>query len=328
MQKKNRLLIKIFIAIIYCFHADTILSQDAIFSQFYANPLYLNPAFAGVNICPQLNLNYRNHPYPDFGHLSTYSVSYQRHWRPVSGGIGLLVTSEQMGKTLRRHFIGGIYSYHTQLTRNYHLNFGAKVAYYRKDLCWNNLVFPDQYDPFTGNIIPTGEITPGNTSVHGLDISSGILFYSENFFTGFAAHHLTRPRESFYTDDKLPIKLTLHGGTRLKIDRHSRSLHDIHFSPNIILQHQGEFMRINYGVYFEIESLAAGVWFRQNFIDQKTLIFLLGFNQDKYRIGYSFDYSLSGIYPGGAAVHELSVSLNFACERQKLENKILNCPNF
>ncbi len=35
-------------------------AQDAHFSQYYANPLYLNPAFAGSDICPRVTLNYRN----------------------------------------------------------------------------------------------------------------------------------------------------------------------------------------------------------------------------------------------------------------------------
>ncbi len=330
MRKRYLFLIKFFIAMIYCFPSDILLGQDAIFSQFYANPLYLNPAFAGVQICPQLHLNYRNHPFPDFGHLSTYSVSYQRHWRPVSGGIGLLVTSEHMGEMLRRHFIGGIYSYHTQLTRDYHLNFGVNAAYYRKDLQWDKLVFPDQYDPFTGNIVPTGETPPENTWIHALDISTGILFYSEKFFTGITGHHLTRPQQSLYSDEKLPIKLTLHGGTRFKLERYGYrgSVQNIYFSPNIIMQHQGDFFRINYGAYFDIELVTAGVWLRQDFKNRKTLIFLIGFFQEKYRIGYSYDYSLSGVYMSGAGVHEISISLNFACDRQKLKYNILNCPNF
>ena len=37
-------------------------AQDPAFSQFYANPLYLNPAFAGATPkgCPRANLNYRD----------------------------------------------------------------------------------------------------------------------------------------------------------------------------------------------------------------------------------------------------------------------------
>ena len=36
-------------------------AQDAHFSQFYANPLYLNPAMAGTNICPRLAVSFRDH---------------------------------------------------------------------------------------------------------------------------------------------------------------------------------------------------------------------------------------------------------------------------
>ncbi len=35
-------------------------AQDPEFTQFYANPLYLNPAFAGTARCPRICLNYRN----------------------------------------------------------------------------------------------------------------------------------------------------------------------------------------------------------------------------------------------------------------------------
>ena len=34
--------------------------QDPIFTQFYSNPIYLNPAFSGTNKCPRFVMNYRN----------------------------------------------------------------------------------------------------------------------------------------------------------------------------------------------------------------------------------------------------------------------------
>lgn len=318
----------IFIALFkICFPKDVI-SQDAIFSQFYANPLYLNPALAGTKICPRLDINYRNQPYPEFGHLSTYSVSYQRHWRPVSGGIGLLVTSEDLGQTLRRHFIGGIYSYHTQLSRRKHLSFGVNASYYRKDLRWDNLVFPDQYVPETGETVPTHELQPENVGINAFDLTSGVLLYSDNFFAGIVGHHLTQPKETFYSNARIPLKFTLHGGMQFDLYSRRNDLPDIELSPNIIMQHQDDFLRINYGIYFDAKPLTSGIWFRHDFKDQKTLIFLLGLSQDNYRIGYSYDYSLSGIYGGIGGIHEISVSLNFDCSRQKLEYKILNCPNF
>ena len=35
-------------------------AQDPAFSQFLVNPLYLNPAMAGSDICPRISLNHRN----------------------------------------------------------------------------------------------------------------------------------------------------------------------------------------------------------------------------------------------------------------------------
>ena len=35
-------------------------AQDPAFTQFYANPIYLNPAFAGSHGCPRVNMNHRN----------------------------------------------------------------------------------------------------------------------------------------------------------------------------------------------------------------------------------------------------------------------------
>ena len=51
-------------------------AQDPAFSQFYANPLYLNPAFAGTNDCPRVNLNYRDQ-WPGIGR--TYVTTSAKH---------------------------------------------------------------------------------------------------------------------------------------------------------------------------------------------------------------------------------------------------------
>ncbi|MBD3638978.1 MAG: type IX secretion system membrane protein PorP/SprF, partial [Crocinitomicaceae bacterium] len=34
--------------------------QDPEFTQFYANPIYLNPAMAGTHGCPRVCINHRN----------------------------------------------------------------------------------------------------------------------------------------------------------------------------------------------------------------------------------------------------------------------------
>ena len=61
-------------------------AQDAAFSQFFANPIYLNPAMAGSNICPRLSLNYRNQ-WPGIGKTYvTYSATYDQYVEQLGGG--------------------------------------------------------------------------------------------------------------------------------------------------------------------------------------------------------------------------------------------------
>ena len=72
-------------------------SQDPQFSQFYANPLYLNPAFAGSARCARFNLNYRNQWPAISGNFVTYSASYDQHLYPLQGGIGAIMYLDRAG---------------------------------------------------------------------------------------------------------------------------------------------------------------------------------------------------------------------------------------
>ncbi|HQK98508.1 MAG TPA: type IX secretion system membrane protein PorP/SprF, partial [Bacteroidia bacterium] len=64
-------------------------AQDPQFTQFYANPLYLNPAFAGSGRCPRVGINYRNQwPALKQTYITT-SASYDQHFDALNGGVGL-----------------------------------------------------------------------------------------------------------------------------------------------------------------------------------------------------------------------------------------------
>ena len=50
----------IILVVVFAAISLNVKAQDPAFSQFYANPLYLNPAFAGSDICPRASLNFRD----------------------------------------------------------------------------------------------------------------------------------------------------------------------------------------------------------------------------------------------------------------------------
>ena len=72
-------------------------AQDPAFSQFFANPLYLNPAMAGTNICPRISLNHRNQ-WPGIGKTYvTYSASYDQYAEKLGGGLGFAIAKDVAG---------------------------------------------------------------------------------------------------------------------------------------------------------------------------------------------------------------------------------------
>ena len=117
------------------FAAGNVYSQDPQFTQFYANPTYLNPAFAGSNGCPRFGMNYRNE-WPNLtGNYVTYSASYDQYFKNISGGIGIIATHDQQGTgTIYTSSLGLIYSYHLKVNRKFSMLFGAKAAMTNKYL--------------------------------------------------------------------------------------------------------------------------------------------------------------------------------------------------
>ena len=68
---------------VFLLTATSVSGQDVAFSQFYANPVYLNPALAGIRICPRVTLNYRNQ-YPSLGdNYVTYNASFDMYSRTL-----------------------------------------------------------------------------------------------------------------------------------------------------------------------------------------------------------------------------------------------------
>src|SRR5687768_15690747 len=73
-------------------------AQDPQFTQFYANPLYLNPAFAGSKRCPRIAINARLQWTGISGNYRTYAASYDQHIDAISGGIGIRFMRDEAGQ--------------------------------------------------------------------------------------------------------------------------------------------------------------------------------------------------------------------------------------
>ncbi|MBL7889940.1 MAG: type IX secretion system membrane protein PorP/SprF [Bacteroidia bacterium] len=296
-------------------------AQDPEFTQFYANPLYLNPAFAGSNICPRITMNYRNQWPGISGTYVTTSISADRFVYGIKSGIGILVMNDRAGQgTLNTTNISGIYSYQWRPTRSFAINVGFQATYGQKKLDWSKLTFGDMIDERRGFVKNTEEV-PGRSQRSFVDISAGAVGFSKRFFIGFAAHHLNEPDEGLVYSSKLPRKYTAHAGAIIPVGDKSN---ETTISPNILYQQQQDFRQLNLGVYITKGSLVGGLWYR----NQDSFIVLLGLQHGIFKIGYSYDVTVSKLTNATAGSHEVSLGMQFTCKKPKPKYRPGVCPSF
>jgi len=301
------------------------MAQDPQFTQFYANPLYLNPAFAGSAKCPRVVMNYRNQWPALTGTFVTSSVSYDQYVAGLQGGLGLLVTHDQAGKgTLNTTNVSGIYSYQQAITKKFSVLVGFQATYFQKSLDWSKLSFGDQIDPRRGFVYNTNDVPRGG-STGNADFSAGIVGYSEVFFVGFAAHHLTEPNESVIVGNSpLPMKLTGHVGAAIPVGAQGKYDTGTKISPNVLYQQQAAFQQLNLGLYVEHGPITAGAWYRA----RDAFILLVGFHAERFRFGYSYDVTTSKLTTATAGSHEISMQLQFDCKPKRRKFRVVACPRF
>ena len=295
-------------------------AQDPQFTQFYANPLYLNPAFAGTARCPRICMNYRNQ-WPNLsGTYVTYSASYDQHIDAISGGLGLIVTQDdQAHGTLKTTNVNLIYSYLLPVTREFSIKFGLQAGFFQKSLDKSKLNFGDMIDARRGFVWNTNEVIP-STNKSNLDFGGGILGYSKRYFIGAAFHHITQPDEGLQGSSKLPLKITGHAGAVIPLEKGG----DSYISPNVLFMQQQNFTQLNLGLYFVRGSFVGGLWYRNS----DAFIVLIGLQTDHFKVGYSYDVTVSKLSSNTAGSHEISMQMQFECRPKKKKYRTISCPSF
>ncbi len=307
-------------------------AQDPEFSQFYANRLYLNPAFAGSDMCPKLSLNYRNQ-WPALGNtFVTYTASVDGYVNAINGGVGLHILSDRQGDgALKTTAVDAMYAYTLRVNNTFNITGGFQASYINRVLDWNNLVFPDMINELYGIIYRTNEQIPEDASKSYFDFSAGMLGFGKNYYFGVAVHHLAEPEESFYNSSNavLPRKYTAHVGAKIPINSQRYKRGAFYISPNLMYQRQQDFEQLNYGLYLSRDAVTFGLWMRQNFdFHYDSFIMLIGFVQDDIKIAYSYDLTISKMAKETLGAHEVSLSYQFPCRAKRKKWSAIKCPRF
>lgn len=312
-------------------------AQDPHFSQFYANPLYLNPALTGSNIGPRYLLNYRNQWASIDGGFTTYSASYDQYFDKIQGGVGFQALSDNVGNgifTLNK--VSGSYAHFLKLNDKWSLRSGFRAAYGQYSVNAQRWTFNDQLDAKLGLVRSTSSepfLITGLTNKSYADFAAGFMVFSQKYFGGIAFDHVTTPNISIVQGGftQLPVKLTLNAGGNFLMTKYNSSRKpDTYISPNIIFMKHGAFSQLNMGAYVIREPFTGGVWYRQSGANGDAVILLGGVQTKNFRFGYSYDITVSRLRQATSGTHELSVGIMLDQYKRTPSKKIerIKCPAF
>lgn len=312
---------------LFVFHAQYCPGQDAVFSQPYNTPLYLNPGYAGSTEYARVFMAYRNQ-WPTLGNaFNTYSVSYDQNVDLLHGGTGITLMNDRQGDgTMNRLEASLIYSYALAVNKELSFNAGFQAGVLHLSFNTSDLVFEDMLR--NGSMSTEENINPGSFIVP--DFGFGILGAWRDVYFGASVDHLTRPDITFNNNNPNPLyrKYTLHAGSNIELVDPWLSTTNLILSPNILYMHQGSGNLIMYGTYFSREPFYLGAWIRQNLSFHLNHAVLTGGIKFPYfKIGYSYDFSVKSefFFPNFGA-HEVTFQMNFEYKEKRKKIRAIKCP--
>jgi type IX secretion system PorP/SprF family membrane protein len=315
------------------------LGQDMHFTQFFSSQLYLNPAFAGANVCSRVSLTYRNQWPGVHKAYRSYLLGIDHYVQSKHLGIGLLIGNDVAGTgELKTTVINPMLAYDAKLNRKLFMRVGVQPGFTIRSINYNNLIFGDQIA--RGGGVPTIE-DPTQTKFY-FDAGAGALFYTAKYWGGFSVYHLNRPDESLtgYDRAEVPIRYTVHGGAKFKISKEEdkEDSQKRYISPAFHFRQQKKFSQFDLGLYYTQYVFNVGIWYRgiplfkaykPGYSNNDAIALIVGVTTPRFNFGYSYDVTISRLSGNSHGAHELCISYQLCKLKKKTRFRMLvPCPKF
>lgn len=312
--------------ILICFVTISFLikAQDPVFSQFYHNPLGINPGFAGNTSAPLFHLNYRNQ-WPGFGNAySTYAFSYSQFFNSINSGLGVQLLHDQAGDgILQTTNLTFSYSYRVKIRKGYYIKGGMEAGFGSLFLDWNRFTFGDAIDPRIGPIspggipFPTAEVAPDQNNLRYFDLGAGVLIYNEHYYAGISLQHVNaadltflESSREFSGESNLPTRLNITAGYQFLYKKGNKNREPSFITPNVLYTRQAGFSQITGGANINYDKIIGGLWYRHSGQNPDAFIALFGYKMDFFKFCYSYDYTISDLTIQSGGSHELGIVVN------------------
>ena len=320
--------------------ACCVFAQDPHFSQFYASPLTLNPAFTGkFDGQWRLAVNHRDQwPSIPKAYVTTsgsFDFGIMKDKLPAGDvfGIGISGLSDASANNQLKLNYGSLsLSYHKALDEDGFNTIGAgfQGTYSSLTLDEGKLTFEDmlRQNGFTG--ARTDFLNNGNNQNY-VDLNAGILFSgssngNNNYYAGVSVYHVNRPKVGFKDQNYyLANRITLHGGGSIPM------ADALTLNASFIYQSQSKASETTLGGALAYalnddetnpSNIFVGSWVRLN----DALIPYVGLEVNGLRIGASYDVNISSLKTATASRGGSEFSLIYI--KRKTETKGIPCPKF
>ncbi|MES2455395.1 MAG: type IX secretion system membrane protein PorP/SprF [Bacteroidota bacterium] len=294
--------------------------QTVQFTQYVFNGLVVNPAYAGYKEDWNANLSYRAQWSGIKGGPRTAVASFDgvTNNEGKRVGLGLVAINDRIGAQSTSSLYGN-YAYRLQIDDNEQrrLSFGIAFGVTQYGIDGSKLIAVDPNDP---------GVPVGNQNKTYPDIRVGIHYSDPKFFLGASVLDMfSANRDQITTDDNYRIlkqvrHLYLTGGAMLPLS------YAVDFRPSFMIKEDFNGptnLDLNAAIILE-KTLAIGgsyrtglsIWKKGNLQselesrDAFAAIFEV-FVSERFRIGYSFDYSTNALGDFHQGSHEISLGISF-----------------
>ena len=305
MKRKLHLLIAFIFA---CLHLAA--QQTPQYSLYMLNQFGQNPAYAGLDNTLSATGVYRTQWVGLAGAPVTQIVNAHMPLNFISSGIGIQIENDILGAS-QRTGASLAYSYQLELNRNSRLSIGINGGIVQQSLDGSKLRTPDgTYDPDQNIIIHNDDILPiGNISTNLPIFSAGVFYQAERLEIGLGVLNLQEPTANF-TDLSLKLRRSYYLSASYTIE----------LSRTLILKPSVQVKSDIVQTQIEASTLAR---YKDNFFlgasyrgftaqSRDAIVALGGFKlNDKWTIGYAYDFTLSALKTVNNGSHEILLNYNF-----------------
>lgn len=302
------------------------------YSQYNRNQFMVNPGAAGMYDFFDVTIGGRyqwagfdNAPMTAYAYGATvlsrnkvrYNPSLRTSYGPIPNpkvgtgkvkhAIGGQVIADQYG-AFRDISFAGTYAIHLPVTKDHNISLGTKVGLSNSMFLQDRAVVLSQMPGYSGPVISDpgyDEYVANQGSLNFLEIGAGLFFYSDNLYIGVSADQLTRDMVEFGTGTANfdpQIHMNAMAGFKFNITEQWTLM------PSVLAKFMAPApFSIEGSLQFEYKEW---LWMGASYRHTDAIVAMLGANlSEKFKVGYSFDYSLSEFSNYSAGGHELILGL-------------------